>query len=46
MANGESVAERAADLLMPHTRAIRPTAWNRLNQDLRARSYFVKGNGP
>jgi NADPH-dependent 2,4-dienoyl-CoA reductase/sulfur reductase-like enzyme len=46
MANGESVAERAADLLMTHTRAIRPTAWNRLNQDLRARSFFVKGNGP
>jgi NADPH-dependent 2,4-dienoyl-CoA reductase/sulfur reductase-like enzyme len=45
MANAESVAGQVADLLAPHTRAIRPTAWKRLNQDLRARNFSVKGNG-
>ena len=44
MANAESVAGRTADLLTPSTRALRPSAWNRLRQDLRARSFAVKGN--
>lgn len=45
MANAESVAGRVADLLTPHTRAIRPTAWKRLRQEMRARNFSVKGNG-
>jgi NADPH-dependent 2,4-dienoyl-CoA reductase/sulfur reductase-like enzyme len=39
MANAESVTGRVADLLTPRTRAIRPTAWKRLSQDLRARRF-------
>lgn len=44
MANGESVAGRVTDLLTPQTRAFRPTAWKRLSQGTRARTYSVKGN--
>jgi len=39
MANAETVTGRVADLLTPHTRAMRPTAWKRLSQDLRARTF-------
>lgn len=45
MANAERVAGRAADLLAPHTRALRPSTWPRLGQDLRARNFSVKGSG-
>lgn len=45
MANGERVAGHVGELLRPHTRALRPTAWKRLNQDLRARNFSVKGSG-
>jgi NAD(P)H-nitrite reductase large subunit len=45
MAKGEPVAERTAELLAPHTRAIRPTAWKTLRQHLRARNFSVKGIG-
>jgi NADPH-dependent 2,4-dienoyl-CoA reductase/sulfur reductase-like enzyme len=45
MANGERIAGRVADLLAPHTRALRPTAWRTLGQALRARNVPVRGNG-
>jgi len=46
MANGEDVSDRAADLLVPRTQALRPTAWRRLRQTPRARTIVVKESTP